>query len=57
MLKQEEAQKNKHVIQFTYTFSHKRAVFKYSKWDTCIHEFIEDTKACIKTNFNLSLGS
>jgi hypothetical protein len=22
----------------------------------CMHEFIEDTKACIKTIFNLSLG-
>jgi hypothetical protein len=37
-------------------YSHIRAVFEHSKWDACMHEFIEGTKACIKTIFNLSLG-
>ena len=42
---------NSHVLT-----SHIGVVFKHNNWDVCMYEFIEDTKACIKTIFNLSLG-
>ena len=38
---------NSHIL-----FSHRRVVFKHSKWYACMYEFIEDTKACIKAIFN-----
>ena len=59
VLKQEEPQKNKHVIQSHILLSHRWTVHKYSRCFLmgCIHQFTGNTKACIEVNFNLSLDN
>ena len=55
VLKQGETQRISMWSSSHLLISHRGVVFKHNNWDAYMHEFREDTEACIKTIFNLSI--